>query len=383
MYSVSQLGATVVNWSARRCERGVWMPRRPATGTKTLTVTQPTARPILVMPPRQKKLTATAAARRSVGSLRSVGALTEQALESRRAGLHFVRGMLYKIRGAFDEASSEYEMARCHPEWSELACYESIRCCFRTDPKRPFEMPAATGRQLLAECRELKHTVWLNVLECYLYASQGPAKTRQAVQGFEHLIGAYSVLPRDFVPALVGSAVLRLSTAQETVKAIEDLEHISQMEYNPLYGDDFQLAWMLLAHLFMKMNQLVVAESLCRGILRNNPSCVDAWETLGDIFGRTGSPRDAAYCYAVAAGLMDSRNLSLAHHLALALLRDDRPQMAVDVCADVIPSSNEQTAKILREGILLPACAALRLPSRKLQQEIEKYREKNREGTEL
>jgi tetratricopeptide repeat protein 21B len=76
---------------------------------------------------------------------------------------------------------------------------------------------------------------------------------------------------------------------KQQTKARNQLKRITEIakkNYNPVWSDDFEKAWLLLADIYIQGSKFDLATSLCHQAKDHNHSAGKAWENLGLIYER-------------------------------------------------------------------------------------------------
>ncbi|CAN0250307.1 unnamed protein product, partial [Laminaria digitata] len=95
---------------------------------------------------------------------------------------------------------------------------------------------------------------------------------------------------KDNVPALLGMS-LAFTLENSPNKARNALKRIAKMSYTLENAEEFEQAYLQLAHLYVERGKFDLSQDLCRRCLSYNKSCPQAWETLGLVMEKEQSYR--------------------------------------------------------------------------------------------
>ncbi|CAN0534330.1 unnamed protein product, partial [Ectocarpus sp. 12 AP-2014] len=136
------------------------------------------------------------------------------------------------------------------------------------------------------------------------------------------------------------------------------LKRIAKMPYTLESAEEFEQAYLHLAHLYVDRAKFDLAQDLCRRSLSYNKSCSQAWETMGLVMEKEQSYRDAAECYEKSWEFGNQAGAAGGFKLAFNYLKAKRFVEAIDVCNKVLAQYPDYPK--IREEILSKAQAMLR-----------------------
>ncbi|CAM9585064.1 unnamed protein product [Ectocarpus sp. 4 AP-2014] len=173
------------------------------------------------------------------------------------------------------------------------------------------------------------------------------------------MMGFMSMLEDDKenVPALLGMS-LAFTLEDSPNKARNALKRIAKMPYTLESAEEFEQAYLHLAHLYVDRGKFDLAQDLCRRSLSYNKSCSQAWETMGLVMEKEQSYRDAAECYEKSWEFGNQAGAAGGFKLAFNYLKAKRFVEAIDVCNKVLAQYPDYPK--IREEILSKAQAMLR-----------------------
>ena len=287
-------------------------------------------------------------------------------------GLEFCAGLLARHESNPSEALARFNAARRDSEWGQLAVEQMIEVYIGAEglidwadesgegaaaqgEPRPENLAAA--EHLLRELRPSKKRVRARHMPhapCATphppggptpHAHARPPRTRGraslAARAPQQVLDALLAIARrgrsnaesainrllevlqadqDYAPALVAAALGYL-TLRQAPKARNHLKRIAKLSYQPEYADDFELGWLLLAHVYIQSGKFDIAEELCKRALAANRSCALAYELLGTIKEKELSYTDAAHAYERAWQLEHEAGATVGFKLAFNLLK--------------------------------------------------------------
>ncbi|KAJ4456940.1 putative Tetratricopeptide repeat protein 21B [Paratrimastix pyriformis] len=170
------------------------------------------------------------------------------------------------------------------------------------------------------------------VLECYAQMSTGAkGDIENAQRRLVELLNA----DREYIPAMLAMAHSHMLMKQ-TPKARNMLKPISKMPPNPLFVEEFERAYLMLADIYIGSKKFDLAQELCEKCVAQNKSCGRAWESLGLVFEKEQSYRDAAEHYETAWRLQNETSPSIGFKLAFNYLKAQRYIDAITVCHKVL-----------------------------------------------
>ncbi|CAN0005167.1 unnamed protein product, partial [Hapterophycus canaliculatus] len=162
---------------------------------------------------------------------------------------------------------------------------------------------------------------------------------------------------KEDVPALLGMS-LAFTLEDSPNKARNALKRIAKMPYSLERAEEFEQAYLHLAHLYVDRGKFDLAQDLCRRCLSYNKSCPQAWETMGLVMEKEQSYRDAAECYEKSWNFGNQAGAAGGFKLAFNYLKAKRFVEAIDVCNKVLAQYPDYPK--IREEILCKAQDLLR-----------------------
>merc|ERR1712225_136594 len=100
-------------------------------------------------------------------------------------------------------------------------------------------------------------------------------------RGLQMLVELYNE-DKSYVPGLFAMSQ-GLIISRQLTKARNQLKKITEIarkSYNPLFGDEFEKAWLLLADIYIQGGKCDLASQLCTLASTHNRSSGQAWEKL-------------------------------------------------------------------------------------------------------
>ncbi|KAG8457812.1 hypothetical protein KFE25_005081 [Diacronema lutheri] len=293
-------------------------------------------------------------------------AKSAHAKASTKVGLEFCAGLLARHESNPSEALARFNAARRDSEWGQLAVEQMIEVYIGAEGLIDWADESGEGAAAQGEprpenlaaaehlLRELRPSKKRQVLDALLaIARRGRSNAESAINRLLEVLQA----DQDYAPALVAAALGYL-TLRQAPKARNHLKRIAKLSYQPEYADDFELGWLLLAHVYIQSGKFDIAEELCKRALAANRSCALAYELLGTIKEKELSYTDAAHAYERAWQLEHEAGATVGFKLAFNLLKAKEYVGAIDVCHKVLRAYPDYPR--IQKDILEKARMALR-----------------------
>ncbi|KAJ1621235.1 hypothetical protein T492DRAFT_847184 [Pavlovales sp. CCMP2436] len=273
-----------------------------------------------------------------------------------QVGLHFCAGLLAHYRNDPHEALAELNHARKDSEWGARALTTMAEVYIGADSLIDWSDESGDGAAAAGE-PQLENLAAAERLLRELRPSKKQYECARETQHTKQKPGADLDLP----------------VALQAPRARNHLKRIAKMYYQPEFADDFELGWLLLAHVYIQGGKYDIAEELCNRALAANRSCARAYELLGMVKEKELAYEDAARAYEKAWQLEREASASVGFKLAFNFLKSanlTHPPLpplamqakeyvgAIDVCHKVLQAYPDYPK--IREEILDKARMALR-----------------------
>ncbi|CAN0392522.1 unnamed protein product, partial [Pylaiella littoralis] len=324
---------------------------------------------------------------RRAGQLNEVSALLELAKagdprSSAHAGLRFCSGLYHRYINDVHEAVRQFNRARRDGEWGVRALEHLVEIYVSPNGDHLWEVAAAapggegsaeslgTARFFLSELQNMSRGNGRSGGGAGGATSEEVMRRRylesvvkmmgRDKEGIDAAIAGFvSMLEdeKDCVPALLGMS-LAFTLEDSPNKARNALKRIAKMPYTLKSAEEFEQAYLHLAHLYVDRGKFDLAQDLCRRCLTYNKSCSQAWEALGLVMEKEQSYRDAAECYEKSWEFGNQAGAAGGFKLAFNYLKAKRFVEAIDVCNKVLAQYPDYPK--IREEILCKAQESLR-----------------------
>jgi tetratricopeptide repeat protein 21B len=119
-------------------------------------------------------------------------------------------------------------------------------------------------------------------------------------------------------------------------RAINQLKIVSKMSWTPLFSNEIEKCWMLLADIYIQESKYDKASALLKKVIEVNRSCTKAFEYMGYINEKENNYFDAADNYAQCWTLQRNSNPSIGFKLAFNRLKNKNYIGAIDICHEVL-----------------------------------------------
>ncbi|KAM4605930.1 tetratricopeptide repeat protein 21B-like [Polymixia lowei] len=298
-------------------------------------------------------------------------------------GYHYCKGLYCWHVCDVNAALFHLNKARRDTEWGERALELMIRICLNPDNEtvggEVYEVPqkqscqadcadrrdrmgVTTAQKLVTELkplsiqgeemkRRMEKAYLLNNL-C-LMATKDPKQVETSLSFFTEV--ASSKKNNAGYLLAMGQALMLL---KQTPKARNQLKRLSKVEWSEEQADDLEMAWLLLADVYIKSGKYDLATDQLKRCLKHNKSCSRAYEYLGFICEQEQSYCDALEQYEQAWEYTNEVNPTIGYRLAFNYLKLKRYTRAIDVCHKVLEQHPD--FPLIRTEILQRAQAALR-----------------------
>ncbi|KAL0222933.1 hypothetical protein P9112_002323 [Eukaryota sp. TZLM1-RC] len=187
---------------------------------------------------------------------------------------------------------------------------------------------------------------------CKLISNDKPLITDACSYAF----AAYSG-DMDWFPGALCIAVCYIHSDQAP-KARTILKRLCKTTPSVEFEEEYQLACLILAQLYIQSKKFEYAVELCDKVLAINCSSSLAWELKGDIDESDHAYRDAAQKFERAWALCAKESSVVGYKLAFNYLKAGQLLDAIDVCHAVLRNNPGYSAIV--DGVLLKAKAAIK-----------------------
>ncbi|DBB04932.1 TPA: hypothetical protein ACH3X3_010212 [Trebouxia sp. C0006] len=288
------------------------------------------------------------------------------------AGLHYCQGLHQRHSSQHKAALKAFNLARKDSHWEAQATLQMVEMYLHPEIEvmwaqaeqglGPDQQPLQANLEAVAAAQKFLNDVHVTdnfavqhkVLSCYAQMACGQEESiEEALKQLLELAGQH----RESVPVLLALA-FGFMLKKQTPKARNQLKHIQKIRYVADEADQYELAWLLLADIYIQSGKFDLAQDLCRKCIKHNASCGKAWERLGSILEREQAYKDAAEHYENAWKHEQQSSPAIGYKLAFNYLKASRFVDAVDVCHKVLKS--HPTYPKMKQDILDKARANIR-----------------------
>jgi tetratricopeptide repeat protein 21B len=274
---------------------------------------------------------------------------------SSHPGLQFCRGLYALHSGAPDRALEFLGKCRQDPEWGPQA--QRLIFLIYANPQRKY---------VWSETQPLASAHDLEAAQKFLARLDGPDHRQlQALlllaqntdESVASALAIYEASDDDDVSAILGrcKCYLRLGRQRDATRNLNGIIHgePSHSKYAV-----FVEAFLMMAHISVKDNQLDEAEKYVQRAIEIDQGSAKAWEIRGGLAERKKDYLAAADAFRKAWELSGNTDLAVGYKLAVCYMRGEDPVDAIKI-ARVIFEKHPGYPK-LKETVFLPCCAALR-----------------------
>jgi tetratricopeptide repeat protein 21B len=131
-------------------------------------------------------------------------------------------------------------------------------------------------------------------------------------------------------------------------RAANQLKIVSKLNWTPLFANEIEKCWLLLADIYIQESKYDRASDLLKKVIVVNRSCTKAFEYMGYINEKESNYLEAAENYAQCWALQKNSNPSIGFKLAFNRLKNKNYVGAIDICHEVL-QKNPDYPKIKSE----------------------------------